>query len=111
MHNLSDQQISQVAQWASEPVVEVLPAAVDRDLGRQASQQPTKGLCPVTLQKELILELVYNPLDNLAFARGPTTIRIRARPAGIVLGGGCHQSSVFVQRRSQFTEEKPLSAK
>jgi hypothetical protein len=112
MHNLSDQQIGQAAQWASEPVVEVLPAGVGRDLGCQRSQQATKGLGPVALQNELILELVYNPLDDLALARSPTTIRLRPRPAGIVFGGGCHQSSVFSasQRRSQSTEEKPLSA-
>src|SRR5215211_3255476 len=97
MHNFSDQQIGQMAQRATEPAVEVLPAGVGCDLGRQTSQQATKGLCPVARQKELILELVYNPLDDLALARGPTTIRFRPRSAGIVLGSGCHQSSAFDQ--------------
>jgi hypothetical protein len=57
MHNLSDQQISQVAQWASEPVVEVLPAGVGCDrkktLGRLGMACSNLLLAPASLPGQL----------------------------------------------------------
>ena len=68
MHNFSDQEIGQMAQRTTKFTVEVLPACVRCDLGRKARQEAPEGLRPVALQEEEILELVYDPLDDLALA-------------------------------------------
>jgi len=68
MHNFSDQEIGQMAQRTTKFAVEVLPACVRCDLGRKARQEAPEGLRPVALQEEEILELVYDPLDDLALA-------------------------------------------
>src|SRR5215216_7452804 len=74
MHNSSNQQIGQVAQRTTELDIEPLPAGVGCDFGSQTSQQPLQGLGPVALQGEEVLELVYDPLDDLAFSGCPTTV-------------------------------------
>ena len=95
MHNFSDQEIGQIAQRSTEFAIEILSASVGDDLGRQTSQKPAQGLRTVTLQKELIFELVYDPFDDLTLARSPQTIRLRPRPFGVVLRGSRHQSSTL----------------
>src|SRR5687768_6439941 len=65
MHNRSDQKVGQVAQRSPELVVEPLPAGVGRHLGRQAGQKTFKRLGPVALQGEEVLELIYDPFDDL----------------------------------------------
>jgi hypothetical protein len=92
-----DQQVRQLAQGSAEGVVDPLGAGVGRDLGRQPRQQPSQRLGPVALQGEEILELAYNPFYDLALARCPPTIRLRPRPAGIVVRGGGHQRPVFLK--------------
>ena len=59
-----------MAQWPPEPVVEALSTGVSCDLGRQAGQQPTQGLRPMTFQGEEIFELVYDSLYDLSLSRG-----------------------------------------
>src|SRR5215207_8078735 len=82
MHNRSDQKVGQVAQRSSELIVEPLPAGVGRDLGRQAGQKTLKRLGPVTLQGEDVLELVYDPFDDLPLSRCPAKVAFRPRPLG-----------------------------
>jgi hypothetical protein len=62
MHNSSNQQVGQAAQRTTELNVESLPAGVGCNLGRHARQQTLKGLGPVALQSEDVLELIYDPL-------------------------------------------------
>src|SRR5918994_3793247 len=71
MHNVSDQQVSQMSQRTTKFAVEVLPAGVGRDLGRKTPQEPSEGLRPVALQEEEVLELVYDSLDDLAISGCP----------------------------------------
>src|SRR5215218_3778196 len=94
MCNELDQQIRQVAQRSAEGVVDPLAAGVRGDLGRQTSQQPAEGLRTVVLQREEILELADHPLDDLALARRPPAIRLRPRPAGVVVRCGRNQRPV-----------------
>ena len=63
-----DQQVRQVAQGPTEGVVDPLSAGVGRDLGGQTRQQPAQRLRPVALQAEEVLQLVDNPLDDLALS-------------------------------------------
>jgi hypothetical protein len=62
------EQVRQVAQRSTEGVVDPLSAGVCRDLGGQARQQPSQRLGAVTLQREEVLELAYDPLYDLALA-------------------------------------------
>src|SRR5215208_6123097 len=80
------EQIRQVAQRSAERVVDLLCAGVGRDLGGQARQQPSQRLRTMTLQREEVLELAYDPFYDLALARGPAPIGLRPRPAGVVFG-------------------------
>src|SRR5918995_2043160 len=100
MHNRSDQQVGQVAQRSPELVVEPLPASVGRHLGRQAGQKTAQRLGPVALQGEEVLELVYDPFDDLALARSPAPICFRPRPLGVVFGSGRYQRSIEIQPAS-----------
>jgi hypothetical protein len=68
MCNELDEQICQMSQRSAEGVVDPLCTGVGRDLGRQASQQPSQRLGPVALQREEVLELADHPLDDLALA-------------------------------------------
>jgi hypothetical protein len=95
MHNFSDQQVGQTAQRATELGVEALSAGVGANLRRQASQEPFEGLRPVALQEEEVLELVYDPLDDLPLSRRPQPSGGVPRPLGVVLGGRGHQSPVL----------------
>jgi hypothetical protein len=61
MCNKLDQQVRQVTKRAAERSVDSLGAAIRCDLGRQASQQPLKGLRPVALHTEEVLELSDEP--------------------------------------------------
>jgi hypothetical protein len=70
-----------MTQRTTELVVEVLSAGIGCYLRRQTRQKPFEGLRPVALQEELVLELVYDPLDDLAFSRRPAPIRLRPCPA------------------------------
>src|SRR5215208_7225747 len=88
MHNRSDQKVGQVAQRSSELVVEPLPASVGRYLGHQAGQKTTQRPGPVALQGEEVLQLIYDPFDDLALARSPATVAFRPRPLGVVFGSG-----------------------
>src|SRR5215208_137640 len=88
------EQIRQVAQRSAERVVDLLCAGVGRDLGGQARQQPSQRLRTMTLQREEVLELAYDPFYDLALARGPAPIGLRPRPAGVVLRGGRNERSV-----------------
>ena len=54
-----------MAQRPTELVVEPLPAGVGCDLGGQAGQKAAQRLGTVALQGEEILELLYDPLDDL----------------------------------------------
>src|SRR5215217_4914149 len=85
------EQIRQVAQRSAERVVDLLCAGVGRDLGGQARQQPPQRLRTMTLQREEVLELAYDPFYDLALARGPAPIGLRPRSAGVALRGGRHQ--------------------
>src|SRR5829696_5847051 len=82
------EQIRQVAQRSAERVVDLLCAGVGRDLGGQARQQPSQRLRTMTLQREEVLELAYDPFYDLALARGPAPIGLQPRPAGVVFRGG-----------------------
>src|SRR5215208_2304555 len=88
------EQIRQVAQRSAERVVDLLCAGVGRDLGGQARQQPSQRLRTMTLQREEVLELAYDPFYDLALARGPAPIGLRPRPAGVVFRGGRNERSV-----------------
>src|SRR5829696_1148215 len=88
------EQICQVAQRSAERVVDLLCAGVGRDLGGQARQQPSQRLRTMTLQREEVLELAYDPFYDLALARGPAPIGLRPRPAGVVFRGGRNERSV-----------------
>src|SRR5215216_5356588 len=96
MHNCSDQKVGQVAQRSSELVVEPLPAGVGCHLGRQAGQKTTQRLCPVPLQGEEVLELIYDPFDDLPLSRRPASVGFRPRPLGVVFGSGRHQCSIEI---------------
>jgi hypothetical protein len=95
MHNFSDPQVGQTAQRTTELGVEALSAGVGANLRRQASQEPFEGLRPVALQEEEVLELVYDPLDDLPLSRRPQPSGSVPRPLGVVLGGCGHQSPVL----------------
>ena len=95
MHNVSDQQVSQMAQRTTKFAVEVLPAGVGRDLGRKTRQKPSEGLRPVALQKEEVLELVYDSLDDLALSGCPPAHLLWPRPLRVVLRGCSHHRSVL----------------
>jgi hypothetical protein len=84
MHNFSDQQVGQTAQRATELGVEALSAGVGANLRCQASQEPFEGLRPVALQEEEVLELVYDPLDNLPLSRRPQPSGGVPRPLGVL---------------------------
>lgn len=51
----------------------------------------------MVLQKELILELVYYPLDDLALARRPQPGSLVPRPFGVVLGSGRNYCPVILK--------------
>jgi hypothetical protein len=58
-----------MSQRSAEGVVDLLSTGVGRDLGGQASQQPTQRLRPVTLQTEEVLESwPITPFYDLALA-------------------------------------------
>jgi hypothetical protein len=61
MCNELQQEVGQLTYRSTQGIVEPLGAGVGRDLGRQASQQPLKGLRPVALQREEVLQLVDHP--------------------------------------------------
>src|SRR5215208_2723814 len=82
------EQIRQVAQRSAERVVDLLCAGVGHNLGSQTPQQPSQRLRTMTLQREEVLELAYDPFYDLALARGPAPIGLRPRPAGVVFRGG-----------------------
>jgi hypothetical protein len=101
MRNELDEKVGQVTQRPPIiPVVEPLSTSVGRDLGRQAGQKPTQRLGPVALQGEDVLELVYDPFDDLPLSRSPATIRFRPRPLGVVLGSGRYQRSIEIRPAS-----------
>src|SRR5918995_3157414 len=97
MCNELDQEICQLTQWSSDGVVDPLNAGVGRDLRRQARQQPSQRFGAVALQSEEVLELADHPFHDLALARSPSPIGLRPRPAGVVVGGGGHQSPVLLK--------------
>src|SRR5215203_2266781 len=97
MRNYLNQQVRQVAQRSAEGVVYPLGARVGRDLGGQTRKQTSQRLGPVALQREEVLELAYDPLDDLALARGPSPIDLRPGPAGVVVGGGSNECPVLLQ--------------
>ena len=68
MCNELDEQVRQMSERSAEGVVDPLSTGVGRDLGGQASQQPTQRLGPVALQREEVLQLADHPLDDLALA-------------------------------------------
>ena len=74
MCNELDEQVRQMSQRSAERVVDPLSTGVSRDLGGQASQQPTQRLRPVALQAEEVLELADHPLDDLPLTCGPSAI-------------------------------------
>src|SRR5215208_8254933 len=90
------EQVSQVAQRSAEGVIHPLSAGVCRDLGRQAPQQPSQRLGAVTLQREELLELAYDPFYDLALARSPAPIVLRPPPAGVVLGSGRDERPILL---------------
>src|SRR5215204_568661 len=100
MHNCSDQKVGQVAQRSSELVVEPLPAGVGCHLGRQAGQKTTQRLCPVPLQGEEVLELIYDPFDDLPLSRRPASVGFRPRPLGVVFGSGHYQRPIEIRPAS-----------
>ena len=112
MHNFLDQEIGQMTQRTTEFAVEVLPARVRCDLGRKTRQEAIEGLRAVALQEEDILELVYDPLDDLTLATSPSPCsllpRLLALSCGVAATRAPYSASHF---RSQATEEKPLSAR
>ncbi len=69
MCNVLYEQVRQVAQRSAERVVDPLGACVGRNLCCQACQQPSQRLGAVTLQREEVLELAYDPFYDLALAR------------------------------------------
>src|SRR5215207_6328287 len=97
MCNELNEQVRQMAQRSAEGVVYPLGARVRCDLGGQTRKQTSQRLGPVALQGEEILELADHPLDDLPLARGPSPIGLRPGPAGVVVGGGGHQSPVALQ--------------
>ena len=113
MCNELDEQVRQMSQRSAEGVVDTLTTGVGRDLGGQASQQPTQRLRPVALQAEEVLELADYPLDDLALACGPSAIPFRPGPARVVVRGGGNKRPVDLpsQRRSHSMPVKPLSAR
>jgi hypothetical protein len=97
MWNGLGQQVCQATQRSAEGVVDPLGAGVGRDLGGQTRQQPLKGLRPVALQREEVLQLADHHLYDLALARGPAAVLIRPRPQGVVLRGGRDERPVLLQ--------------
>src|SRR5215212_12123000 len=88
MRNELQQEVGQSTYRSTQGMVEPFGAGVGRDLGRQASQQPPKGLRPVALQREEVLQLVDHPFYDLAFARRPAPIGLRPCSAGVVVRCG-----------------------
>src|SRR5215210_3119542 len=97
MCNELDQQVCQLTQRSSDGIVDPLSAGVRCDLRRQARQQPSQRFGAVSLQSEEVLELTDDPFYDLALAGGPSPIGLRPRPAGVVVGGGGHQSPVLLK--------------
>lgn len=56
------------------------PRIVGRDLGDQAGEQTVQGLGPVALQREKVLQLRDDLLDELPFARRPAAVGLWPRP-------------------------------
>lgn len=86
-----------MVQRPTELHIELLPASVGRDLGGQAGQKATQRLSRVALQGEVVLELVYDPLDELALARRPATVGLGSGPLSVVLVGASDQGPVAGQ--------------
>src|SRR5918992_3475651 len=108
MHNFSDQQIGQAAQRTTELRVEALPAGVRGDLRCQTSQKPFEALRPVALQEEEVLELVYDPLDDLPLSWRPQPSGGVPRPLGVVLGVAATKAPYSERQwRSHSTEASP----
>src|SRR5215213_12038359 len=51
----------------------------------------------MALHTEEVLQLADHPFYDLTLAGRPTTIGLRPRPPGVVVGGCGHQSPVFLQ--------------
>jgi hypothetical protein len=100
MCNELDEQVRQMSQRSAERVVDPLSTGVSRDLGGQASQQPTQCLRPVALQAEEVLELADHPLYDLALACGPSAILFRPGPARVVLRGRRDERPIYLQPAS-----------
>ncbi len=83
-----------MAQRSAELDIEMLSTSVSRDLGRQAGQQPLKGLGPRTLQGKEVLELVYDSLDDLPLSRGPAPTSLCPCPLGVVFWSRRYQCPV-----------------
>ena len=97
-----------MAQRSPELVVEPLCAGVGRHLGRQAGQKTTQRLGPVALQGEDVLELIYDPFDELPLSRRPATVGFRPRPLGVVLGSGRYQRSIEIRPALPLNARKAL---
>jgi hypothetical protein len=54
----------------------------------------------VALQGEDVLELVYDPFDDLPLSRSPATVRFRPRPLGVVFGSRRHQCPIEIRPSS-----------
>ena len=93
---------------SSEMLVEPLATGVGSDLGCQACQETLKRLGPVALQGEDVLELVYDPFDELPLSRRPATVSFRPRPLGVVLGSGRYQRSIEIRPASPLNARKAL---
>ena len=68
-----------MTQRSTELEVEVLPAGLGGDLRRQTRQKSFESLRPVAFQEVLILELVYDPLDDLALRHPKYLLAARQR--------------------------------
>src|SRR5829696_7351733 len=97
MRNVSNQKVSQVAQWPPEQGIEPLPIGVGGYLRSKTRQQATQGLRAVSLQAEEILESADHLLDDLPLARRQAAVFHRPRPKRTLGGRGRHQSAVALQ--------------
>src|SRR5215218_11025811 len=100
MCNELDEKIGQVAQRPPDPVVDALSASVGCDLGCQAGQKTTQRPGPVPLQAEEVLELIYDPFDDLPLSRRPASVGFRPRPLGVVFGSGHYQRPIEIRPAS-----------
>jgi hypothetical protein len=83
-----------MTQRSSELGVQALPAGVGRHLRGKSGEQTPESLGAMALQGEDVLELVYDPLDELPLSGSPSPRLLRPCPASAFLRGSCYQRPI-----------------